>query len=83
MAKAKATEAEPTTVEATLIMKHPERFVAMCSEGLMHHWMLKPSNHAHSTFSDGDVVFVHFDKVSGEVYSMSLSSQDGLSAALG
>lgn len=63
-------QAEPTTVEATVLWSFPDRIVSMCAKGLVYTWITNKQE----DFYEGDQVFVNFDKVSNTVYSMALAN---------
>jgi hypothetical protein len=60
-------EADPTTIEATLLWRKADRLVAMSQKGILYTWLIKPAEGP----QEGDLVFVHYDKISGKVYSIS------------
>lgn len=63
--------AEPATVAATLVAKHPDRLTALCGSGILYHWMVNPSKQsALNALQEGDLVFVNYNQVTGEVFSI-------------
>lgn len=62
---------EPATVAAILLFKHPNRLVAMCAEGIFYHWQVQPAKQqALAALKEGDLVFVNYNTVTGDVYSI-------------
>ena len=65
----KKPDPKPTTVEATLLWKHPDRLVAMDSRGYIYIWH-KPSKQLGFLVEEGDVVFVYADEHTKDVFHM-------------
>ena len=73
----------PVTLEATLVRKLADRFVAMDTRGFLYTWFTKPSKQLGFTVEEGCIVYVHADEVTRDVYSMSpKNDQPPVSTAL-
>jgi hypothetical protein len=64
------SEAQPVTVEATLLWKHPDRLVAADRKGFLYTWVSKAAKQLGNILKEGDLVFVHADEKTKEVFHM-------------
>jgi hypothetical protein len=64
----KKPDPRPITVEATLLWRLPDRVVAMDAKGYFYTWVIK--NPKTNTFKaeEGDMVFVHADELTRDVF---------------
>lgn len=58
------------TVEATLLWKFPDRLAAIDARGNMHTWIFKSAKQLGFDVKEGDLVFVHADEATKEVFYM-------------
>ena len=58
------------TLEATLLWKLPDRLVAMDKQGYFYTWFVKPTKQLGFSVDEGNMVYVHADEVTRDVYHM-------------
>jgi hypothetical protein len=79
----KKPDPSPVTLEATLLWKLSDKLVAMDARGFFYTWFTKSTKQLSFKASEGDIVYVHADEHTRDVFHMTpKSDKDSASSAL-